>query len=188
MIIAMLNPCWMVRRIFARTLCTLSLAAILGPTTSTWADAPLATRELSEPLAFVKAFDGDSMLLRNSRGKTVQVRLVGIDAPEKTQAHGQAARERLESLLKAEQIEAKAVKRDGHGRWIAQLSVEGRDIGQTMIVEGHAWYFRRYRADLTVSARSRYEEAEAVAREERRGLWASDDEPIPPWRYREKRR
>ena len=188
MIIAMLNRLWMVRRIFARTLYALSLAAMLGPLASTWAESPSAAQELSDPLVFIKAFDGDSLLLKNSRGKTVQVRLVGIDAPEKNQAHGQAARERLESLLNAEEIEAKAVKRDGHGRWIAQLSVGGKDIGQTMILEGHAWYFRRYRTDLTVSARSRYEEAEAVAREERRGLWASDEEPIPPWRYREKRR
>lgn len=184
----MLNQCWTVRGIFARTLYALSLAAMLGPVASTWAESTSASRELTEPLVFIKAFDGDSMVLRNSRGKTVQVRLVGIDAPEKNQAHGQAARERLESLLNAEPIEAKAVKRDGHGRWIAQLSVGGRDIGHTMLVEGHAWYFRRYRADLTVSARARYEEAEAVAREERRGLWASDEEPIPPWRYREERR
>lgn len=61
------------------------------------------------------------------------------------------------------------------------------DIGLAQIEAGLAWYFRRYQRDLPPAWRGRYDAAEGLARDERRGLWREPD-PIPPWRYREDRR
>ena len=138
------------------------------------------------PLTLVRAFDGDSMVLRHPVGGVIKARLAGIDAPEKTQPFGPDSRKRLERLLASGRVTATAHKLDGFGRWIVTIDIEGQDLGETLISEGLAWYFRKYERDLPKALRSRYASAEARARQSKKGLWQIED-PLPPWDYRQKR-
>ncbi|MEY2776912.1 MAG: hypothetical protein RLY30_1010 [Pseudomonadota bacterium] len=138
------------------------------------------------PLTLVRAFDGDSMLLKHSEHGVIKARLAGIDAPEKTQPFGVDARKRLERLLASGRVSAKALKLDGFGRWIVTVEVDGRDLGEMLIQEGLAWYFKKYERDLPKALRPRYSAAEEAARRGRKGLWETED-PLPPWVYRQKR-
>jgi endonuclease YncB( thermonuclease family) len=76
----------------------------------------------------------------------VTYRLLGFDAPEthfaKCDAErelGFAAKQRLEELLATSEVKViESGKRDKYGRTLAQLTANGRDVGDILIGEGLA--------------------------------------------------
>jgi hypothetical protein len=69
------------------------------------------------------------------------------------------------------------VDRDRYGRLVGRVYVDGLDVNAEMVRQGHAWVYRKYATDSELYA------LEREAREQRRGLWASDGN-IPPWQWR----
>jgi len=73
---------------------------------------------------------------------------------------------------------------------------EAGDLGLIQIQRGYAWYFVRYKKDISEAQQQRYAEAERSARNARLGLWAGIDAsvrnpalmPEPPWKFRERTR
>jgi micrococcal nuclease len=125
--------------------------------------------------------DGDTLWVRpraddGSRPRPVKLRLVGIDAPERCQAHGDEATLALERQVKGRVVEVERIATDGHGRGLARVSVAGADVGETLVRGGHAWS-SHWRGEAP------YGEAEAAARRARRGLFANAD-ALEPWRFR----
>ena len=125
--------------------------------------------------------DGDTIkVLRHGHAEVVRLR--GIDAPEKGQAHGQRAKQYLGGLVFGTNVTVQAVQRDRHGRMLANVLLpDGRNVNEEMVRAGYAWWFRRYSPD------GRLARLEAEAREARRGLWA-DRSPLPPWEHRRQHR
>lgn len=134
-----------------------------------------------------RVFDGDSMLMRNPEGIVIQVRIAGIDAPEKSQPFADPARDRLAELLSQDGLRVEIQKKDVYGRWLASLWVADQDLGLVMIEEGMVWFFRRYQSDLTQEQRQAYDAAEKSAQRAQRGLWQEAD-PVPPWEFRRQKR
>jgi endonuclease YncB( thermonuclease family) len=83
-------------------------------------------------------------------------------------------------------VEVRPVSTDRFGRTVAQVFVDGNDVGLALLEAGLAWHFTRHTLADPVQ-RARYETAEAAARQDRRGLWAQPD-PQPPWEDRAERR
>lgn len=98
----------------------------------------------------VRVIDGDTL---RARGEAY--RLVGVDAPEVSRAAcpaerraGEAAAKRVRELIDSTaSIEIapahnprgrKIWPRDRYGRRLARVQLEGRDLGEALIVEGHA--------------------------------------------------
>ncbi|MGA0609963.1 thermonuclease family protein [Caldimonas sp. KR1-144] len=126
--------------------------------------------------------DGDTLWVRpqagdGSRPRPVKLRLVGIDAPERCQAHGDAATRALERQVMGRVVAVERVATDGHGRGLARVSVEGVDVAASLVRAGHAWS-SHWRGDP-----GPYGDEEAAARRARRGLFA-DANAIEPWRFR----
>jgi micrococcal nuclease len=148
------------------------------------------------PYSISEVHDGDSFNLTAKRGEKVRVRIAGIDAPEREQPYGQQSRRSLEAMLESGTIELEAIKKDRFDRWVANVSIQGQDLGLMQIASGYAWFFRRYQDDLSSSMRRQYDQAEANARRDFKGLWvglraASSNPalaPEPPWMYRERMR
>lgn len=116
----------------------------------------------------VRVIDGDSLLLRATGDDTppLEIRLQGIDAPEGCQAGGPAAREMLAGFVLERTVTAVTRGRDHYGRALATIDVDGLNVNQRMVAEGHAW-----------SLRSRWDRGPYVAQERlalslRRGLHA----------------
>ena len=124
--------------------------------------------------------DGDTIaVLRDDHPSTV--RLVGIDAPEKRQAYGQAAKRFAASLAFGQTVTVRVSGHDRNARLLGEVILpDGRSLAQELVRAGFAWWFRRYSHDLTLA------HLEEEAREGRRGLWA-DPSPEPPWTYRKHR-
>lgn len=124
--------------------------------------------------------DGDTFTLGAER-----VRLWGIDAPEGRQVcqdaagHGfrcgDVARERLIALIGGRSVDCRQKDRDVYGRMVAQCSVGGRDLGETMVRAGWAIEYRQF-------SQGAYAAAEREARSAKRGLWAGTFEPPDHWR------
>lgn len=129
----------------------------------------------------IQVFDGDSLRLHESGGAEVEVRLFGIDAPERHQPWSNRSRQALHRLVRGQSLRLVTVTEDRYGRIVATAFRvnDGLDINAEMVREGHAWVYRRYTDD---PALIRLEEQ---ARQAGRGLWglpAADR--VPPWQWR----
>jgi endonuclease YncB( thermonuclease family) len=81
----------------------------------------------------IYTIDGDTFRIGADR-----VRLRGIDTPELNEPGGQAARQRLEQLLKEGPIRIVPHGQDVYGRTIADVFVDGRNVADVLRQEGYA--------------------------------------------------
>lgn len=129
----------------------------------------------------VRVRDGDSIVVRAGRAQ-LEVRLDGIDAPELAQAFGKRAKRCTADLAIGKPVLLDLRGKDKYDRELAEVFLtDGRSLNRELVSSGCAWWFRRHSSDRDLEARERQ------ARSERRGLWA-DDDPLPPWDFREAQR
>jgi endonuclease YncB( thermonuclease family) len=128
--------------------------------------------------------DGDEVRVKTPDGNTYTVRILGIDAPEKDQEFGTAARRDLEARLLDKDVKVIVHRKDSEGRYMGTIFREGQDIGVRMLENGSAWHYKRVSGEQSSEARVRYASAELKAREAKAGLWAAAM-PMPPWEFRE---
>lgn len=131
--------------------------------------------------------DGDTVTVLDASKQQRRIRIAGIDAPEKAQAFGAAAKENLARLAFGHQAEVRCSKRDRYGREVCNVYVGARDVGLEQVRSGHAWWYREYAREQAPEDRKVYETAEGEARGARRGLW-HDATPTPPWDWRRQAR
>jgi len=111
------------------------------------------------------------------RRKRVKVRLVGLDAPERCQAHGPEAGAALASRVQGRQVTVRRRATDDYGRALGTLWLGDEDVGAWLVREGHAWS-ARWRGGA-----GPYASEEGAARAARRGLFAAQA-PFEPREFR----
>lgn len=131
----------------------------------------------------VSVADGDTITILDATNQQHKIRFNGIDAPEKDQAFGQAAKQNLASLVFGKDVVVQWSKRDKYGRTVGTVFVGSTNANLEQLRGGFAWFYRQYISDIPAANRSIYERAEAEARAARRGLW-SQPNPQPPWEFR----
>jgi micrococcal nuclease len=94
----------------------------------------------------IHVVDGDTFDLNAESGlqddaMLTRVRLAGIDAPERSQAFGAAAKNALATLIENKQIQVVVSGRDRYGRIIGKVQLNGQDVCLQMIQQGMAWHF-----------------------------------------------
>lgn len=89
------------------------------------------TRLLSTQQMFV--IDGDTFGYGSER-----VRLRGIDTPELDEPNGQAAKQRLEELLRSGAVRIVLRGRDVYDRLVADVFVDGQNVADLLIREGYS--------------------------------------------------
>ena len=132
-----------------------------------------------------RIFDGDSFLVQpaQTQGKKhqVDVRLQDIDAPEKSQPYGNAARAALVEIIADRNVFVDVIETDRYGRKIVRVYREPDrlDVIKALVRDGHVWVYRRKVNDASLI------ELEDAARAAHRGIWALPEEDLmPPWQYR----
>ena len=128
---------------------------------------------------------GDTLRIRDEKKVQHTVRLAGVDAPEKFQAHGQRSLDSLRELASHKYVTVEGVG-SGSPR-IGRVRVEGRDLSLEQLQLGAVWYDKSRAQVLSEADRQAYAAAQEDARQRRTGLWR-DKQPIPPWEYRAGRR
>ena len=125
----------------------------------------------------VKVLDGDTFTVLHG-GQEEEIRLEGIDCPEKAQYYGEDSTKFTKSrvLHKVVMIQPKDVDRDGRIVAVIVLA-DGTSLNRELVKEGLGWWFFRYSNDETLK------QLEREARDAKRGVWR-DPIPLPPWVFR----
>ncbi len=116
-----------------------------------------------------------------------QVRLAGIDAPEKGQAFGHVSQVHLSVLCYGKLVIADCPKVDHYGRQVCTVFIDGVDVNLAQVAAGLAWHYKRFVHEQPVHEGEAYAKAEDAARTTKVGLW-QDSDPVPPWEWRSLRR
>jgi micrococcal nuclease len=130
----------------------------------------------------VSIIDGDTIAVR-FREKIIKIRLYGIDTPEIEQEHGSNAKVFLSNFVYNKKIEVIPKTVDKYGRTVGLIFSEEINVCQKMVESGHAWVYREY---CTESFCDHWLELEQNAQKSKIGLWEKNNNPTPPWIFREK--
>lgn len=161
----------------------LAAVTIVGNTASSTLPLP----ENTYPV--VKIVDGDTLAVLMN-GKSVTLRLIGLDTPETVdprkpvQCFGKAASDKAKEMLAGKivrlEFDASQGTLDKYGRTLAyvflpdpstSLGTSGIFFNEYMISAGYA---HEYTYNLPYKYQTEFKAAESRAREEKKGLWADD--------------
>ena len=124
-------------------------------------------------------FDGDSFsAIREGETDETEIRLYGIDAPEKGQDYAKQSREKLIKLIRNKQVRIEVQDTDSYGRSVGKVYVGKTYVNLEMVKSGLAWYYEHH-----AKGAKDLQKAEAKARKSKKGLW-QDAAPVNPkdWR------
>jgi endonuclease YncB( thermonuclease family) len=120
------------------------------------------------PGTVVSVADGDTVRLRlDGSGKTIRVRLEGIDAPEQGEPFSTQARNATRVLLFNRKVSLKASDVDNYDRLVARVFVDSKDSSLQLVESGLACHFTRFANDPSLA------KAQVTARTAGRGFWAA---------------
>lgn len=142
----------------------------------------LAAPALAEVGTVDRVVDGDTLKVR-LHGVETTVRLYGVDAPEKKQAYGQAARDFTASLVAGAEVDVEAKAVDRYGRTVAVVMYGDQCLQEQLLVAGYAWVYPQYCRERFCHSWSALEKIAAIKQD---GLWA-DRYPVAPWEWRKNR-
>jgi endonuclease YncB( thermonuclease family) len=123
----------------------------------------------------VKVSDGDTLTVLVGGKREIRVRLDGIDCPELRQAYGTKAKQYASARVYGKNVTVIAHGEDDYGRTIGTVFIEDSSLNEELVALGLAWAY--------VYHSTEYVSLEKDARRRRIGLW-SDDNPTPPWEFR----
>lgn len=124
--------------------------------------------------------DGDTLKLLDANFLQHKIRLAFIDAPEKAQPFGEAAKKSLAEIAYSRQAKAYCPSQDRYGRNVCEVIIEGRSVNTQQVERGMAWVYTAYAPKNSPLLLS-----QEKAKSDKVGLW-QDSDPIPPWNFRKK--
>lgn len=150
--------------------------AVIGGSFGGWRYHTMSTPTQAFSCKVIAITDGDTFsCLSENQKKTI--RLYGIDAPEKKQAYGQAARRYLSGQILGKEVSVTSFGKDAYGRILGSARIGDHEVNHKMVAAGYAWVYRQYSHDPSLVR------AEETARAGKAGLW-SDPHPINPADFR----
>lgn len=136
----------------------------------------VSLRAAALPARVLAVTDGDTLVVQ-AAGRTVRVRLTGIDAPETAHAGapgqepwGTMARQALAAVVSGKTVEILPDRppEDRYGRWLATIAVGTLDVNRFLVTEGWALTYRRGLSPVRLAELQR---AERHARAAGKGIW-----------------
>lgn len=124
----------------------------------------------------ISVHDGDTLTVLRGTDQ-VKVRLEGIDAPERGQAFGTAAKKALSSMVYGREVDVTVTGDDKYGRILGIVSTGEAIANEEMLLKGLAWHYSEYNDTESLKR------CEAEAKEQKLGVW-SEEGPVPPWDWR----
>ena len=146
------------------------------------ADALMTPPGIAPSCDVISIHDGDTLKLDcawdEAKPQVITVRLHCIDAPElKQEPWGKLARDHLRSIT-GQAVAIVPVEKDRHGRLVAQLHSNGRDLALQMVADGFAPVYPKY------CRVQRYYDAEGETRSRGIGIWSMPGVHQTPWEWR----
>lgn len=129
--------------------------------------------------------DGDTITVLDATKTEHKVRLMGIDAPEKSQDFGNQSKRALSDYIYQKEVTVEYKKLDKYKRKVGKVIMDNQDVCLAMIELGMAWHYKDYEKEQSKLDRDLYSQAEIKARNEKHGLWQASN-PIAPSEFRHK--
>ncbi|RVU81547.1 nuclease [Leucothrix sargassi] len=135
------------------------------------------------PGRVIKVVDGDTVHVLDAKKVKHNIRMAGIDAPERGQPYSKAATKFLKKMVAGKNVCVEWYKKDRYKRLVGVVFYDNKDINYEMVKNGYAWHFKKYQNEQTPADRILYDKAETNSRLSVIGLW-QEPEPITPddWR------
>ena len=92
----------------------------------------------------VSVADGDTLTVLALGNSPEKIRFAFIDAPEKTQPHGQAAKQALSARVFGRQVKVEVVEKDRYGRHVGRVWLDHVDVNLAQVQDGYAWHYAQY--------------------------------------------
>jgi micrococcal nuclease len=131
---------------------------------------------------FLRALDGDSLRVEHA-GEVLEVRLIGVDAPEYRQEYSRKAKDFSRNFCQGKtlRLEFDRERNDRYGRTLAYVYAEDHMLNKELVRAGLA-------IPLRIKPNTRYydrfKQAEEQARREKRGFWIKGGLDMTPSRWR----
>lgn len=125
----------------------------------------------------IAVIDGDTILIVRPNHRPEKVRLLNIDAPEKSQAFGSQSTQSLSAMVLRRQVKIEVKSEDHYGRLLGEIAVDGYNVNEEQVKRGMAWEYSGF------SKNHRYVVLQNEAQQAHRGLWQKTA-PIAPWQWR----
>jgi endonuclease YncB( thermonuclease family) len=138
----------------------------------------------------VEVLDGDTVALAPSHKKNAGqiIRLASIDTPaiahgsnEPGQPYSELAKRLLTATVLNKLVTLHCYERDQNNRSVCDMQRDGESVNRKMVAAGLAWVDHSRTGllhDLEIAV------LERSARVERRGIWSTNRQAIPPWIWR----
>ena len=121
----------------------------------------------------VGVIDGDTIEIL-SDGKSLRIRLEGVDTPELGTPYSRRAKQYTSSQVFGRSVMVVPKEYDRYGRLVARILVDDADVSVLLVEQGLAWHYTKYSDDPLLAR------AEKRARSESAGIWSLPN-PEPPW-------
>lgn len=131
--------------------------------------------------------DGDTIQVSDTSdcaGAIYNIRLYGIDAPEKKQDYGLEAKAYLTALLQNKDVRLQLIGGDLHGRLVCKVLLLEKNlyVNENLVASGYAWYYEAFaKNDNALKI------AQDFAQKNKLGLWKNNN-PVAPWDYRKQQK
>ena len=155
-----------------RPILTLALSLLAGlfiPAESSAQSRPELLRLLGQTLSgtIVSVADGDTVRARlESSGRTLRIRLEGIDTPERGEPFSTQARNATRVMMFNRKVQLKVRDVDPYDRLVARIVLDGKDSSLELVHAGLACHFTRFVTDPLLA------QAQREAQTAGRGFWA----------------
>ncbi|MBU1233791.1 MAG: thermonuclease family protein [Proteobacteria bacterium] len=130
-----------------------------------------------------KIVDGDTIEVFH-KGRSIRVRLWGIDTPEWRQPFSKVAKKYTAKLIENTEVELEEKDWDDYGRLVAIVTTKQKlCLNAELLRAGLAWVHIYYCKEAICDT---WYQIERDAREKQSGLWR-DKSPTPPWVWKRKK-
>lgn len=133
--------------------------------------ALLSLNALAEHVCSVP--DGDTFITCDGD----EIRLWGIDAPQRNQPYGELSRNALKAMVQDQDVFLQCMNRMVDNSRVCHVKLRKRSVNQSMVKRGLAFDWLTYSKGV-------YREEEAYARTHRLGVWQQPDGGTRPWTYK----
>ena len=105
---------------------------------------PHALASETFPARVVGVVDGDTLKVSRKEGRTLKVRLYGIDCPEKKQRYGKEAPRLAHRLSYGRVVLIESRGKGRYGRTIGRVILPGgKNLNHELVRAGACWWYRR---------------------------------------------
>src|SRR5260370_1412706 len=117
--------------------------------------------------------DGDTIKVLTQARQEKEIRLEGIDAPEKRQAFGSESTTHLSNLVFEKTVNLVCTALDEYQRLVCKVLLpSGEDVDLDQIKAGSAWHYKQFQSQQKATDRTEYVSTKNAARRAPIGPWA----------------